>query len=221
MTADDGITTLLLDFGGVCLLNPVELHHVAESSLGLPSGTLDWHGPLDPETDPLWVKMADGEGMTERQYWAFRAAEIGRLGGRELDIRSYMRLLYHPPRPELIRPGCITVSSAAQRTGLGVSVFSNDLIIFHGHDWAASMEFLQTVDSVLDCSATGIFKPDPAAYRWALDELGVEAGAVLFVDDQPVNVSGAEAVGMKAMWFDIANADESWSRVAERLGLRR
>lgn len=218
---DDGITTLLLDFGGVCLLNPVELHHVAESALGLAAGTLDWFGPIAPETDPMWMKMAAGEGLTEREYWALRATEVGRLGGRELDVRSYMRLLFYPARPELIRPGCLEVVSAARQAGLGVSVFSNDLIAFHGLDWVESIELLQTVDRVLDCSSTGIFKPDPAAYRWALGELGVEGEAVLFVDDQPVNVAGAEAVGMQAMWFDIADADGSWTKVAERLGLRR
>ena len=44
---------LLLDFGGVCLLNPVEMHARTEAVLGLPAGTFEWMGPVDPDTDEL------------------------------------------------------------------------------------------------------------------------------------------------------------------------
>ena len=46
---------LLLDFGGVCLLNPVEMHARTEAVLGLPAGTFEWMGPVDPDTDWLGV----------------------------------------------------------------------------------------------------------------------------------------------------------------------
>ena len=72
---------LLLDFGGVCLLHPVELHSRAESVLGLPTGTLRWMGPIDPKTDLLWQQMVAGEGLSERDYWAQRAVDVGRAAG--------------------------------------------------------------------------------------------------------------------------------------------
>lgn len=43
---------------------------------------------------------------------------------------------------------------------------------------------------------TGLVKPDPAAYRNALDGLGVEAGETLFVDDKERNLIPARALGM-------------------------
>jgi len=46
-----------------------------------------------------------------------------------------------------------------------------------------------------------IAKPDPAIYRYTLEQLGVEAGEAFFVDDKPVNVEAAQALGMKAVVF--------------------
>jgi len=210
---------LLLDFGGVCLVNPVELHHHAERELGIAPGTLTWLGPIDPETDPLWRAMIAGDGVTEREYWAMRAEEVGRAAGRDLDLRGYMRLLYEPPRHELIRPKATEVAVSAKGAGFGVSVLTNDLRAFHGPAWGGGIEFLGRIDHLVDCSDTGVLKPDPAAFARAVDRVGCPADRNLFVDDLPLNVQGAVEAGLDAMWFDVADADGSWERVAERLGL--
>ncbi len=210
---------LLLDFGGVCLLNPVELHSRAEAVLGLADGTFDWLGPVDPESDPLWQRMIAGDGLTERDYWARRADEVGRAAGRTLTTREYMTLLYEPPVPEMIRPESMAVVTAALAAGYGVSVLTNDMRAFHGHEWERGVEFLQLVDHVVDCSDTDILKPDPRAFRRAIDIVDADPARVLFVDDQPLNVRGAADFGLDAMWFDIADATASWQAVADRLGL--
>jgi putative hydrolase of the HAD superfamily len=212
---------LLLDFGGVCLLNPVELHTRTETLLGLDLGTLDWMGPVAPDTDPLWQRMVVGDGVTEREYWAQRAIEVGRLAGRAFSVRDYMTLLYDPPFAEMIRPAAVEVAIRARAAGLGVSVLTNDMRAFHGREWEASVGFFDLVDHIVDCSDTGLLKPDPRAYQRALDIIDVEPGRVLFVDDQPANIDGARRFGFDAIWFDIGDADGSWSSVAERLGLDR
>jgi putative hydrolase of the HAD superfamily len=51
---------------------------------------------------------------------------------------------------------------------------------------------------VLSCEA-GCAKPDARIYRRALDQLGVTAGAAVFVDDQPAYCAGATAAGMTAL----------------------
>ncbi len=210
---------LLLDFGGVCLLNPVELHEHAEKTLDLPPGTLDWLGPLDPSTDPLWRRMIAGDNVTERDYWRIRSEEVGRLVDQKMDVRQYMELLYNPPRSELIRASCSDVVDRAQQQGVSVSVFTNDLSAFHGPEWAEKIELLQRIDHLVDCSHTGILKPDPRAYERALTVTGFDANQVLFVDDQPLNVKGAQDVGIDAIWFDVAAADVAWKQVAARVGL--
>jgi HAD superfamily hydrolase (TIGR01509 family) len=44
-------------------------------------------------------------------------------------------------------------------------------------------------------------KPDPSIYRYTLKKLGIRPEETLFLDDKPVNVEAARAVGMKALKF--------------------
>jgi glucose-1-phosphatase len=45
---------------------------------------------------------------------------------------------------------------------------------------------------------TGLFKPDRAAYDHVVADLGIAASRILFLDDNPENVRGAEAAGLRA-----------------------
>lgn len=211
---------LLLDFGGVCLVSPVELHSKAERLLDLEPGTLNWLGPIDPDTDELWQRMVAGDGLDEREYWHRRAADISRAAGRSLDLRQYMNLIYDPPTPDMIRPGATAIVNAAREAGYGVSVLTNDLTAFHGPEWADGIEFLKLIDHLVDCSYTGILKPDPRAYARAVAQVGAGPERVLFVDDQPLNIDGARSAGLATVWFDIADPGASWREVAELLALR-
>jgi putative hydrolase of the HAD superfamily len=47
----------------------------------------------------------------------------------------------------------------------------------------------------------GLRKPDAPIYRRALDILGTPPERLLFIDDRPENVAGAESVGMKGVRF--------------------
>ncbi|MGH1492362.1 MAG: HAD-IA family hydrolase [Acidimicrobiales bacterium] len=217
--ADRAFDVLLLDFGGVCLVNPVELHGRLESVLGLPQGTFEWMGPVDTTTDPLWNEMTSGSGLTEREYWAKRAIDVGQAAGRTLDLREYMTILYDPPVPEMIRPEATAVVKAAMAAGYGVSILTNDMRAFHGREWERGVPFLQLVDHIVDCSDTNILKPDPRAFQRAVDIIDVEPHRALFIDDQPLNVDGANSFGINGQWFDIANATDAWSHIADRLGV--
>jgi putative hydrolase of the HAD superfamily len=44
-------------------------------------------------------------------------------------------------------------------------------------------------------------KPDPAIYRHVLAELGTQPEETLFLDDKPINIEAAQALGMKAILF--------------------
>ncbi len=213
------VEVLLLDFGGVCLLNPVELHFLTESRLGLDPGTFEWLGPIAPETDPLWQRLVADEGVSEPEYWATRAADVGKAAGIEMSLQDYMRLLFDPATPEIVRPEAMSVVASALDAGFGVSVLTNDMRSFHGTEWEHDVELLGMVDHVVDCSDTGILKPDRRAFSRALDIIGVSADKVLFIDDQPKNVTGAEACGIPSRWFDIANATSAWDSIAQTLGL--
>jgi FMN phosphatase YigB (HAD superfamily) len=51
---------------------------------------------------------------------------------------------------------------------------------------------------VLSCEV-GAAKPDAEIFRFALDRLGVSAGAAAFVDDQASYCAGAASLGLTAM----------------------
>lgn len=213
------IDLLLLDFGGVCLLNPVELHQYAIDTLGIDAAAVNWLGPLDPSTDPLWESMIEGQ-LTEREYWARRAADVGAAIGRpDLSTREYMSLLYQPARPELIRAAASHVVIAAREAGFAVSLLTNDMRAFHGRDWESGIEFLALMDHVVDCSDHAFLKPDRRAFDLAASTTGVPPERTLFVDDQPGNIAGAVDAGLQTMWFDIANAGSAWRDVAAALGV--
>lgn len=47
----------------------------------------------------------------------------------------------------------------------------------------------------------GVMKPDPGYYRIVVEELGVPAESLVFIDDHPENVRAAEQAGMKGILF--------------------
>lgn len=96
-----------------------------------------------------------------------------------------------------------------------VAALTNDLSRFHDPAWVERMDVLDKFDPFVDLSNTGILKPDPRGYRRVLDGLRLDPGQVLFVDDQPVNVAGAEKVGMQAIHFDVLARPASTNRVLE------
>jgi len=49
----------------------------------------------------------------------------------------------------------------------------------------------------------GVAKPDPAIFRWALQEAGADPAGTVHVGDQPVNdVAAARAVGLTPVLID-------------------
>lgn len=57
------------------------------------------------------------------------------------------------------------------------------------------------VDEMIISAEEGVAKPDPAIYHIALRRLGVRADEAVFVDDMPVNVEAARALGMVGVVF--------------------
>lgn len=210
---------LLLDFGGVCLLSPVELHRHVERSLGVPEGTFTWLGPLDPSTDELWQRLLRDE-ISERDYWHRRAADVGRAAHKNgWTLRDYMQVCFDGPEEVIIRRGATSIVAEVRAAGGKAGILTNDLTAFHGQDWVDSISLLRDADSLTDASKTGILKPDPRAYLDALRELRVGRDEVVFVDDQPKNVAGARSLGIETVFFDVAHPDKSWAEARRLLDL--
>ena len=59
-------------------------------------------------------------------------------------------------------------------------------------------------DVVVSAERAGYYKPHARPYQLALQELGCNAGEVVFVAGSPYDVSGASLVGMRVIWHDRA-----------------
>jgi putative hydrolase of the HAD superfamily len=61
-----------------------------------------------------------------------------------------------------------------------------------------------------------IAKPDPRLFQIALDRLGMAAGDAVFAGDRvQIDVRGAQAAGMRAVWFDRGVREEAWESTGE------
>ena len=70
---------------------------------------------------------------------------------------------------------------------------------FFGHwDWFIATEFARQFDAPMASHLLGFCKPDPRAYRAALDRMGATAAETVFVDDLAENVEAARALGFTA-----------------------
>lgn len=58
------------------------------------------------------------------------------------------------------------------------------------------------VDAVMEVADPGLWKPDPRAYRYAIDRLGARAQDTMMVAVHPWDVQGAKAAGLQAGWLD-------------------
>jgi putative hydrolase of the HAD superfamily len=199
---------LLVDFGGPLLRTPFELLAATERRLGLPPRTFDWHGPFDPDADPLWRRLQAG-AISEPGYWAARAEEFAAVTGIS-GVPAMMREIFHGPEDAILRSEAIDAMRTARALGCRVGILTNDLTLFHSDDWIAGLQVLRRVDTVVDAARLGVRKPHPAAYQAALDRLGVTASRTVFVDDQPVNVDGARAAGIPAVRFDVTRPAASY-----------
>jgi HAD superfamily hydrolase (TIGR01509 family) len=68
-------------------------------------------------------------------------------------------------------------------------------------DIFSEKERTELFDSVVISSEVGMIKPSRDIFELALEHIGTSADETVFIDDRPVNVEGAERVGMRTILF--------------------
>lgn len=115
--------------------------------------------------------------------------------------------------PDPTRPECRDAVARLRSAGLVVAILSNEL----DRAWVGSMPILSEVDFVVSCSDNGILKPDRRAYERVLLVTRARPEEVLFVDDEPDNIAGAEALGIESVLFDTGQPQRSWEEIVRRV----
>lgn len=209
---------LVLDFGGPVLLTPFELAGLDRG--GPVHALLHGRGPLATVDSPddAWTELQAGR-ITERAYWADRARDWHQAGGSADEVRAMMASLYEPPRPELVRPQALALVRDAREAGRPVAILTNDLRAFHSEQWIERIGILSVVDLIVDGSVEGHLKPAPRLYELLSHRLGTAFEDMVFLDDQMSNIAGAEALGIRSVWFDVVDPDASYAEVRKLLSL--
>ncbi len=191
---------------------------MGERSLGLEPGTFAWTGPFGPDSDRDWVDFQAG-AMNERDYWARRCQEFHALSGEPAQMPAFMAHLYSGTEEELVRPAARELIADAKAAGIPVGMLTNDLTAFHDQSWLDRMTILREFDQMVDGRTDGVLKPDPRAYLLMAERLGVDATECVFIDDQPGNIAGAQAVGMRTVHLDPVDPEPGFVQARHMLGL--
>ena len=174
--------------------------------------------------EPALRALGGPEAIYDRHFRRYTEAAHRAAGGGEWEERftleAFERLLAEHLRPDpalaarladryraaaprhvAIHPDAIeTLEAAGARYRLGL--VTNGL----SHIQRPKIERFdleRRLEVVVVSGEAGVQKPDPAIFAIALDALGVEAGAAVYIGDNPYHdVAGAHAAGLAAIWVN-------------------
>jgi len=189
------IEAVLFDFGGVFTQSPFEAVRLAGDDLGAdPEVMLDvLFGPYDRDTDHPWHRLERGEIAFE----AARTQIDGLAAARGLDVDPFSAFAS-------FGTGGAMADAMVERTrrlrvdGIRTAMITNNVREF-GDGWRSLIPVDELFEVVIDSSHAGVRKPDPRIFHLALDALGVEPTAAVFLDDFPGNIDAAAALGIRGI----------------------
>lgn len=189
------IEAVIFDFGGVFTSSPFTgLHqwHV-EKGLDPAKGLRLVFGPYDQDTDHPWHRVERGEIALEAAAEQIKA--LAAESGMDLDLREMFGAL---GGADGARQDVVETALDIRRRGFRTALITNNIAEF-SDGWRAMIPVEEIFEVVVDSSAIGIRKPNPRIYELTLEQLGVAAGASVFLDDAAGNIEAARAVGMHAI----------------------
>ena len=168
--------------------------------------------PTDAFPD-LAARLATPEDRFERAYWAHR---------REYDLTSDAGSFWTAVAREAgaAPPSSETIAELVRLDDLGWSIADEDTLALarDAHQAGQRLSVLSNAPSsmgrliaaqpwaaafapLLISGDLGLLKPEPEIYLHLLDRLAAPADEVAFLDDRTDNVTGALAVGIRAVHF--------------------
>ncbi len=150
----------------------------------------------------------------ERLYWADRHAyDEGKLTGIGFwqKLCADAGLPLNPAQIEELNvwdarmwttqnPAMLKWQEQLKKRGLRTAILSNMGDAVHANI-EREFQWLERFDVLVWSYQLGIAKPDPAIYQFVLEKLGTRPEETLFIDDKPVNIEAAHALGMQGIVF--------------------
>jgi len=183
------IKAVIFDFGGVIVRTEDDsLRRAWDQRLGLPPGSVE----RAIHYSDLWVQAQLGR-VTYQAYWD-GVAEMLRM--RPADIPSLRQDYFSGDR---LNYRLVTVMRELKERGCQIALLSNEVSQLRLKLRELDIDGL--FDHILISAETGVMKPDPTAYRVALQALNAAPYEAVFVDDSLVNIRGAQQLGVHTILF--------------------
>lgn len=190
MTSDDTqreprIRALLIDLDGVIRLWRVQEDPAAEAAFGLPSGTIRRIAFAPERLQPVVTGQIRDE-VWRAQIRAQIAAEFP-----EADADGAVAW-WSSPYGE-VDAAVMELLAACRRHAAAVLITNATSRL---PDDLHKLGIVDAFDHIINSSAVGAAKPDPAIFRAALAAANVTPAEALFVDDTPGHVEAARRLGI-------------------------
>lgn len=181
------IKAFIFDFGGVIVrTEDYGPRHAWDERLGLPVGSVE----RAVHHSDLWIQAQLGR-ISDRAYWN-GVAEM--LYMRKEDISDLRRDYFSGDR---VNYRLVSLIRDLREKAYPIALLSNESLALS--DRLRDLGLDDLFDHVLISAEIGVMKPDPTAYRVALQTLGVAPHEAVFVDDSLPNVRAAQQMGIHAI----------------------
>ena len=200
-----GLRGLIVDFGGVLTTNVFDSFRAFGEAEGLDPLTVKKAFREDPEALSLLRQLERGDIDVED----FEPAFGERIGVS--DTEGLVARLFGGVGPDERMLGAVRRAGDA---GICTGLISNS--------WGAGLSYDMSLldelfESIVISGDVGMHKPEPAIYMLGAEQLGLEPGQCVFVDDLRENCQGAEEVGMTAVLH--RGADSTVPQLEKLLGV--
>jgi len=157
---------------------------------------------LHPVGQDDYVRVAielDREGYGPRRgLFTGTVAQFGLPAALAETLRSDFRAAF--PGACVLFPDALPTLAALRAAGFKLGLITNGSVRMQSRKLEC-LSLPVRFDTVLISDAEGVSKPDPEIFRRALERLGVDAAHACYVGNHPdVDVAGARATGLKAVW---------------------
>jgi epoxide hydrolase-like predicted phosphatase len=147
-------------------------------------------GPYHEDTDHPWHRLERGEITIDEWFTEIQAAADA--AGAELDLTPLQSLL----STLTVHDDVVAHIAALRADGYRTALVTNN-VREGSATWRAMISVDDLFDVVVDSSAVGMRKPNPAIYTHTLDLLGgIAPERAVFLDDVEGNLVGARLAGL-------------------------
>ena len=216
MSAPDGITTVISDFGGVLTTPLVQSFAAVQDETGIPFEALaKAMGQIEEDDGKHPLYELETGNLSEPGFLGKLADALEPALGHRPELHRFSEIYFEALHPN---PPMIDLMREAKDASHRMGMLTNNVREWEPL-WRSMLPVDEIFEAVVDSGFVGCRKPDREIYEIMLERLtGVPAEECLFIDDADVNCSAAEELGMTAVHYQ--HNDQAIPEVRAALGLR-